>query len=102
MPDSPSILQSKTIHCWSGDHRGLPTCGPPNEVSCISPVPSLLAVQISKLPVRLDENTMRSPRAEYCGLKSRRLDEINSYGRPSSPAPVGSTRQIFASRITLE
>src|SRR3712207_35767 len=102
MSREPTAGESKAICRPSGDQRGMPTCGPPKEVSWTGSEPSASQVQISRGPVREDEKATFFPSGEYWGLLSVRVEEINFVGSrsPAPFAPRTSMRQMFVSEWT--
>ena len=58
MSGLPPGRESNAIQRPSGDHRGLPVAGPPNDVSRLTLRPSLSHTQISIAPVRFDAKTI--------------------------------------------
>src|SRR5436190_6885553 len=98
----PGARESKATRCPSGDQRGEPTSGPPNEVSGAGFRPSESHIQISLLPVLAEAKTTFLLSGEYCGPKSCRVDEINLVGPDLSFVPSRSIRQMFVSRNSCE
>src|SRR4051812_22337816 len=98
----PGARESKAIRCPSGDQRGEPTSGPPNEVTGTGFRPSESHIQISLLPVLAEVKATFLSSGEYCGLKSCRVEEINLPGPDFSAVPSRSIRQMFVSRNSCE
>ena len=81
----------------AGDQRGVPHRGPPRDVICVAPVPSLLHTQISSWPERFEWKAIRVPSGENCALASSRVDEQIFCGERRASATVRSSCQIFRS-----
>src|SRR5213594_3749192 len=102
MSRCPGANESKAI-CWlSGDQRGDPTSGPPNDVIGTGFRPSESHVQISLLPVRPEVKTIFLPFEEYWGRKSCRVDEMSLVGAALSVEPLTPILQMFVSRNSCE
>src|SRR2546427_2173880 len=72
----PSGRESNAI-CWpSGDQRGVPVCGPLNDVSCTGFEPSSRAAHISQLPERSDWKASLLPSGDTCGAVAVSLEEV--------------------------
>src|SRR5437588_7039599 len=101
MSNSPAAFESKAIRSPSGDHRGVVTQGPSNEVNWTAFDPSLLHTQISKWPERADTKATLLPSGENCGCMSSRVDEIKvrTALAPTGtllPAPGAGMRPMLA------
>src|SRR4030095_16495794 len=86
MSVSPFATESKAICRPSGDHIGLPTLGPPKEVTCLGFEPSLLHTQISIVPERLDWKAMCLPSGDILGSLSDRDKQIRQVDKLLLPA----------------
>src|SRR4029453_7374716 len=94
----PPMRGSNAISLPSGDQRGVPASGPPNRVSGTELRPARSHTQISQLPERLEENAIRLPSGEYCGLSSWSVEVISGLGLPALFPEAGSSmRQKFVS-----
>src|SRR5262245_4775447 len=94
----PAWVESKAIRAPSEDQRGAPTPAPPKLVNCTGTEPSLLQIQISELPDRLDTKAIFLPSGEYRGLVSSCVEEINLVGGLPRPVELDtSVRQRFES-----
>ena len=73
----------------SGDQRGEPICGPPKKVNRTGLEPSLLHIQISSLPDRVDTKTILLPPGENWGHLSGTVDEISFTAGPPGAVAFG-------------
>src|SRR5258707_5191710 len=92
----PPSSALKTMLAPSGDHRGASAIGARNEESCRGFPPSLSAIQISSLPVRLETKAILLPSGENSGAVSYPVEKMIFVGR-GIPLDRGfTTLQIFA------
>src|SRR5262245_42229672 len=96
MSDRPRARESNATQRPSGDQRGVPLAGPPNEVTCRGFEPSASLIQTSKDPERVELKANWRPFGEKAGSHSSRLDEMSGVGLwAAAGARVRGTRQMF-------
>src|SRR5687768_3614387 len=96
MSDLPVARESSATRRPSGDQRGDPVTGPPNEVTWRGFEPSASLIQTSQDPERVEQKASRRPSGEKAGSHSSRVEETSGVGPwVATGERARGTRQMF-------